>query len=174
MKAIIASIMLFLAMVGCATAPMVGYARPFGYEMGQSVEGEGKPSATRHGVPLQRYITTDILDRRPYKSLTLTYTPNVGLCKLRASVLGGFDDMVGRLTAKYGKPRYAARAGCIYHRCYDTSSAYWKPNVHDVKTIQLFTEGIGSTLYYEFRNFDECKKEAVAVPRPNDSLQGVL
>ena len=98
MKAIIASIVALLA--------MLANAGPFGYEMGQKIEGEPDDYTDTDGISF-RHIEQNL--PAPFTSLELGYTPNVGLCRIIAYVdtddyEAQFSKLRGRITDKYGEP----------------------------------------------------------------------
>ena len=156
MKAIIASIALPWA--------MVGNAGPFGYEMGQKIEGE--PDEQTDDGEYVRRIYHDV--PLPFTELSLQYTPNAGLCRLFASIDADdceaqFRRIRRRLTDKYGEPSYDVAADAQWHNV----------NVDNIDGILLMSGFRVVLAMYVFTNYDDCEAEAAAM-RQNDGLQQVL
>ena len=148
-----------------ALVTVVANAGPFGYEMGQKIEGE-PGFVTKEGVQ-RKLVTQDV--PAPFTSLILTYMPNTGLCRLTAFVDSDgyhiqFDKLRVRLRDKYGEPD-------------DTNpdSTLWYNVDDDIDTISLgrYTADGISMLMYTLTNHGDCEAEAAAM-RQKDGLQDVL
>ena len=142
-------------------------AGPFGYEMGQKIEGE--PDITDldglshktiiHGAPA------------PFKALHLTYTPNAGLCGIMASMAtddyeAQFPKLLGALTDKYGEPVLDSDGDLRWHDV----------NVDNIAAITLPKEPASESitpLTYIFNNFGDCIAEAKAMLE-KDELRDLL
>ena len=175
MKATIASIMLLLA--------TVANAGPFGYEMGQKIEGE-PDGVTSRGVS---YKTAESAPN-PFDSLIVYYTAQHGLCGV-TGVIGidaGSDSygnqhrdkadwLAKQVEAKYGKPTNKfdfLKAGSIWHE-----SRYWLTaiNKNERSYAYFWTEPPYSDevtgivvevtfgwvlLIYDFANVSQCISDA--------------
>jgi len=157
MKRAIASIMLLLA--------MVANAGPFGYEMGQQIEGE--PDAITKEGEQTKWVSHNV--PAPFTNLLLVYMPNAGLCKLSASVVADdydvqFDKLRVRLADKYGEPDVMT-----------TRDSLWFDVGDDIGSILLHRDTARgfSTVMYIFTNYGDCDAEAAAM-RQKDGLQDVL
>jgi len=133
-------------------------AGPFGYEMGQKVEGE--PHYTMPDGTYTRIITHNV--PAPFMELHLTYTPNAGLCGIMASVDtdaydAQFSKLRGMLTAKYGKPIAIEEERLVWGNV----------NVDNIGEILLVKEPaseLGTPIVaYAFTNLRDCLAEAKTI-----------
>lgn len=161
MKAIIATIVALLA--------MVANAGPFGYEMGQKIEGE--PDRIQQNGWHRRIITSNL--PAPFTQLGLGYTPSVGICQVTAAVRtddykAQFYELKTLLTEKYGEPEetifeWGERAGW--------SKSGWRPlNRNNIAYISLMlSESLLDTqitiLNYTFTNNMDCVAETKAIAK---------
>ena len=155
MKRIIASIALLLA--------MVANAGPFGYEMGQKIEGEPDDEST-DGV-----LVKDVKNPPdPFTTVRLAYTEKVGLCRIHAFVgesilsqeygdaLEVFLRLFYQLQRKYGEPEVH---GIPMPRNVDKKTV-WRSNADSIKEIRLMMIMEQVTLTYVFSNEEQCVEEA--------------
>ena len=143
-------------------------AGPFGYEMGQEIEGE--PDGIDSDGLSYKFITHNV--PMPFTELYLTYTPNAGLCNLMASVTtDDYDAQFRRirvaLTDKYGEPTAIE----------EESLSWINVNVGSIRAVFLSkhdaaTESSADVLYV-FTNYRVCEAEAKAM-RQKDGLRDVL
>ena len=161
MKAAIASIV--------ALSAMVANAGPFGYEMGQKIEGE--PHLIKQNGWHSRVITSNL--PAPFTMLILYYMPNAGLCQIAAYAASDdygahvFSKLEVRLTDKYGEPALKRTPREI---------AWHHVNVEDIGAILLFEEDrpkFYSAVSYQFTNYYDCKAEAKAMRQENPLLDSL-
>ena len=149
-KRIVAPIVMLLA--------MVARAGPFGYEMGQKIEGEPYPVPGIEGTLGQ---TRDA--PAPFDSLTLYYTPTIGLCIVSASlnnvgdeeIKGHFDELRSDLTRVYGEPTTSSESFNGWR-----SKSSYDDNVSNV-TLHIIRGSL--VLLYEFSNSGDCVEEAANI-----------
>ena len=157
MKTTIATIALLLA-----TAASAG---PFGYEMGQKIEGE--PDGIYSSAISYKFITHNV--PAPFTRLVLEYTPNAGLCHLLASVTTGFYHK-----AQFGRIGLALRDKYGVFSVSDEESLFWSDvNVDNIYMISLRRHESSMDLFYIFTNYGDCSAEAKTI-RKKDGLQDVL
>lgn len=139
---------------------------PFGYEMGQKVEGE-PDGVGSVGLPL-RFIPNP---PAPFTDLTLMYTPDAGICKILARITTDdydrhFSSLKVHLTDKYGSP--------TYEHTRPEAVSWDNINADNIDLINLIQRKESATiLIYHFTNSDACEAEAKAM-RQKSPLQELL
>ena len=163
MKIIIATIVALLL----AT---VANAGPFGYAMGQKIEGEPDGTAVSgHSVSIRDNAP------KPFGRLELFHTPKAGLCRVHA--IGAdvershYRGLISLLTDEYGEPSF------------DTAdSTTWRnpPNDDNIYSIHLRIMDLDDSshlrLHYTFTNHRDCRKEVLTAEKRaiEDGLRDLL
>ena len=148
----------------------VANAGPFGYAMGQKIEGEPDGTAVS-GLSVSHRDNAPA----PFDRLELIHAPKAGLCRVHAK--GGdvershYRALISLLTDEYGEPSSDT-----------TNSITWRkpPNDGNIYSIHLRIMDLDVSshlmLHYEFTNHRDCRKEVLTAEKRaiEDSLRDLL
>ena len=176
MKRAIASIVALLA--------MVANAGPFGYEMGQKIEGAPDEEQAADGRSYR--FVEDV--HNPFSTIAVYYTAQTGVCEIRAFIAIDADSdsygtqhreradwLAEQIEAKYGKPTNTfdvLSPGSIW-----SESKYWlmgirkneryytyfwtdPPYPNEIESISVQVMFGLVQLGYQFSNFSQCVSDA--------------